>query len=181
MGAVSPGTPARGMMGPFPGLEIPGTRIHIDLVMGMNPVARMVYPWAVAWALASLVVAPASGAREPPLARAPQAAVAPILPPGRQSLSDLLNAPSPQRKAFANPTGGALARFGQALVLKPDLGACQSFIDGCHEGAIVTMPHDHIIRTMGAGLGVRLGGVRVEYAYGPYIGANFLGIRTRIP
>ncbi|WP_297396098.1 hypothetical protein, partial [Acidiferrobacter sp.] len=81
----------------------------------------------------------------------------------------------------AGAMGGALSNLGQALVLKPDLGACQSFVHGCHEGAIVTMPHNDVMRTMGAGLGMRVGGVRFEYAYGLHTGANFLGIRTRIP
>ncbi len=109
--------------------------------------------------------------------------VAPTFSPKQQSLMYLLNTP-PTRHARTHASaagGGALSTLGQALVLKPDLGACQSFSHGCHEGDIVTLPHNDVMRTMGAGLGMRVGGVRFEYAYGLHTGANFIGIRESIP
>ena len=109
--------------------------------------------------------------------------VAPIFMPKQQSLLYLLNTPPTRpRRAHAGAAGGsALSALGQALVLKPDLGACQSFKHGCREGDIVTLPHNDVMRTMGAGLGMRVGGVRFEYAYGLHTGANFIGIRKSIP
>ncbi len=109
--------------------------------------------------------------------------VAPIITPKQQSLMYLLNTPRARhaKGRVRRAGGGALSALGQALVLKPDLGACQSFAHGCHEGDIVTMPHNDVMQTMGAGLGMRVGGVRFEYAYGLHTGANFIGIRKSIP
>ncbi len=108
--------------------------------------------------------------------------VAPIFMPKQQSLLYLLNTPPARTtRAHDSGAGGTLSALGQALVLKPDLGACQSFAHGCREGDIVTLPHDNVMRTMGAGLGMRVGGMRLEYAYGLHTGANFIGIRESIP
>ena len=137
--------------------------------------------WTMALVLVGLMVSPAWAARRLHLSHPTQVPVALAVRPRQQSLMDLLNAPPPRSRPSAGAMGGALSNLGQALVLKPDLGACQSFVHGCHEGAIVTMPHNDVMRTMGAGLGMRFGGVRFEYAYGLHTGANFLGIRTRIP
>lgn len=106
------------------------------------------------------------------------------LPAKKPTLIELLN-PPPSTYASAergqSAGDGALSSLGQALVIKPDLGACQSFAHGCHEGAIVTMPHNDVMQTMGAGLGMRVGRLRFEYAYGLHTGANFIGIRSPIP
>lgn len=85
----------------------------------------------------------------------------------------------PKKRAASQ--GDPLGSISRALVLKPDLGACQSFKDGCREGAIVTMPTNNVMQTLGAGLGMRIGGVRFEYAYGLHTGANFIGIRSHLP
>ena len=100
----------------------------------------------------------------------------------RRPLLAVLNPPhhKPPKKRTASQ-GGPLGSISRVLVLKPDLGACQSFKDGCREGAIVTMPTNNVMQTLGAGLGMRIGGVRFEYAYGLHTGANFIGIRTHLP
>lgn len=108
--------------------------------------------------------------------------VARALAKPRRPLLAALN--PPHHKAAKKPAtshGGPLGSISRALVLKPDLGACQSFKNGCHEGAIVTMPTNNTMQTLGAGLGMRIGGVRFEYAYGLHTGANFIGIRSHLP
>ncbi len=100
----------------------------------------------------------------------------------RPPLARLLNrARAPARPTHTGGGSGLLGGIPGALVLKPDLGACQSYLDACHEGAIVKLPSRHILQTMGAGLGLDIGGVRLEYAHGLRTGANFIGIRGRIP
>ncbi len=110
--------------------------------------------------------------------------VARVLAKPRRPLLAVLNPPhhKPRKNSTqAKSQGGALKSLSQALVFKPDLGACQSFKNGCHEGAIVTMPTNNPMQTLGAGLGMRIGGIRFEYAYGLHTGANFIGIRSPIP
>jgi len=99
----------------------------------------------------------------------------------KRSLEDILNASPKGKVAPPKQIKGPLSSLSQALVIKPDLGACQSFINGCHEGDIVTMPNDNVMQTVGAGLGLRIGAIRFEYAHGLHSGANFIGIRSRIP
>lgn len=160
-----------------------GGRTHIDPVM-MTMILFLRdsrHRLAMAMVLASLVAGPAWAARARHPIHTVPVPMASAVQPRQQSLMDLLNTPPLRRRPPAGRVSGALSNLGQALVLKPDLGACQSFVHGCHEGAIVTMPHNDVMQTMGAGLGMRVGGVRFEYAYGLHTGANFLGIRTRIP
>ena len=166
-----------------PGFEILGGRTHIyPAMMTMTFHLRETRRWAMTLVLAgSLLVGPAWAAQPRHPVPMTHVAMAPTAQPWRQSLMDLLNTPPARRRPPPGQVAGALSSLGQALVLKPDLGACQSFVHGCHEGAIVTMPHNDVMQTMGAGLGMRVGGVRFEYAYGLHTGANFLGIRTRIP
>ena len=176
-------SPHRAILTRSPEFEIPGGRTHIyPAMMTMTFRLRETRRWAMTLVLAgSLLVGPAWAARLRHPAHGTHVPMAPAAQPRRQSLMDLLNTPPPRRRPPPDRVGGALSSLGQALVLKPDLGACQSFVHGCHEGAIVTMPHNDVMQTMGAGLGMRVGGVRFEYAYGLHTGANFLGIRTRIP
>lgn len=68
-----------------------------------------------------------------------------------------------------------------SLILKPDLGSCKEFSVACREGGIISPSPTHPLRTLGAGLGVRIGGVRLEYARGLQTGVNFIGVRTRFP
>lgn len=160
---------------------MPRGRTHIYVtMMTMTFSLCKTRHFATALVLAGVLAAPA-WAVPPRHTHAPRIPLVPIAQPRRQSLIDLLNTPPPRRRPPAGQVGGALSNLGQALVLKPDLGACPSFSHGCHEGAIVTMPHNNVMQTMGAGLGMRVGSVRFEYAYGLHTGANFLGIRTRIP
>ena len=164
--------------------EIRLDRTHVHLAMKtiflrMRPRGAQAAGLALALVIASPAMAGFAMHREHP----DYLQVAPIITPRQQSLMYLLNTPRAQH-ARAHPRsagGGPLSALGQALVLKPDLGACQSFSHGCHEGDIVTMPHNDVMQTMGAGLGMRVGGVRFEYAYGLHTGANFIGIRKRIP
>ncbi len=110
--------------------------------------------------------------------------VARALAKPRRPLLAALNPPhhKPRKKStLTESQDDPLKSLSQALVFKPDLGACQSFKNGCREGAIVTMPTNNAIQTLGAGLGMRIGGVRFEYAYGIHTGANFIGIRSHIP
>ncbi len=124
----------------------------------------------------------ARGAMGSDVTRSINAGVAQALAKPRRPLLGVLN--PPHHKALKKPTqshGGPLGSISRALVFKPDLGACQSFTNGCHEGAIVTMPTNNAMQTLGAGLGMRIGGVRFEYAYGLHTGANFIGIRSHLP
>lgn len=143
--------------------------------------SRTARRWASALALVGLMAAPALAARQIQWARSADGSVAPVFSPRQQSLMYLLNGVPARHRAAGEGGGGALAALGQALVLKPDLGACQAFVHGCHEGAIVTLPDHDVLRTLGAGLGMRLGSVRFEYAYGIHTGASFIGIRSSIP
>ncbi|MHB8253270.1 MAG: hypothetical protein ACYDEV_06115 [Acidiferrobacter sp.] len=115
------------------------------------------------------------------LPKLPGIAMLPIFAEPRHPLIDILNPHSYRPRAALSENHNPFAGISQALVVKPDLGACQSFANGCHEGAIVTMPNHNVMQTLGAGLGLRVGGVRFEYAHGLYTGANFIGIRSQIP
>ena len=164
--------------------EIRPDKTHVDPTMQMTSL-RM-HPAALQAAslvLALMIAWPAMAGVRLDRGYSTYLQVAPIFTPKQQSLLYLLNTPPTRpRRAHAGAAGGsALSALGQALVLKPDLGACQSFKHGCREGDIVTLPHNDVMRTMGAGLGMRVGGVRFEYAYGLHTGANFIGIRKSIP
>lgn len=164
--------------------EICPDRTHVPLAM--KTISLRMRPrglWAASIVLALLVALPAAARARLPREYPGYLQVAPVFTPEQQSLMYLLNTPRVRhaRTHARTAGGGALSTLGQALVLKPDLGACQSFAHGCHEGDIVTLPHNDVMQTMGAGLGMRVGGVRFEYAYGLHTGANFIGIRESIP
>ncbi len=94
------------------------------------------------------------------------------------SLADLLN---PVRSTQSQAQAGARSGIAGSLILKPDLGSCKTFAHACAEGGIISPVPLHPIRTLGAGVGLRLGGVRLEYARGLRTGTNFIGIRSRLP
>ncbi len=87
----------------------------------------------------------------------------------------------PLRPVSVQRTSAWSAILGESLVLKPDLGSCKTFARACAEGGIISPTPMHPIRTLGAGVGVRVGGVRLEYARGLQTGTNFIGIRSRLP
>ncbi|MDA8389957.1 MAG: hypothetical protein M0Z76_04355 [Gammaproteobacteria bacterium] len=93
-------------------------------------------------------------------------------------LADILN---PARLVQAPVGMGARSGIAGSLVLKPDLGSCKTFARACAEGGIISPVPLHPIRTLGAGVGLQLGGVRLEYARGLQTGTNFIGIRSRLP
>lgn len=121
------------------------------------------------------------GSKDVPDIAMPPAFVKPARPLVHLLNPPLHSVPGEKNSKSASARGGALGSLSHSLVFKPDLGACQSFTHGCHEGDIVTMPTHNTMNTLGAGLGMRIGGVRFEYAYGLRSRVNFIGIRTHIP
>lgn len=135
---------------------------------------------ATAMAVSTRSVVAAARKKGPPPKR-PHLSLKPVFVKPKKPLQKILN-PKPHKvDGHHHHAGGPLSSLSNALVFKPDLGACQSFKNGCHEGDIVTLPNNNVMQTMGAGLGMRVGGIRFEYAHGLHTGANFLGIRTHIP
>lgn len=117
--------------------------------------------------------------------KVPDLSVLPNFRAPRQPFIRALNAPrtgagTSNQLAESTSAASSWGALSDSLILKPNLGDCQSFAIACHEGDIVTTP-EHPLQTIGAGIGVRVGGVRFEYARGIHTGVNFLGIRTRFP
>ncbi|HUW98557.1 MAG TPA: hypothetical protein VMV40_06910 [Acidiferrobacter sp.] len=99
----------------------------------------------------------------------------------RQPLVEALNPHGQFSRTLDSGPPGLWDSLSQTFVLRPGLGTCQSFVDGCREGAIVTIPTNNVIETMGVGLGVQMGAVRFEYARGLHSGVDYVGIRSPIP
>jgi len=138
-------------------------------------------PWVLGLILVLGLVGGVRAAVAYGITKPPDVAVPSIFSEPRRPLFDLLN-PHHRRSPTTEPRAhNSLSGISQTLILKPDLGACQSFVNACHEGAIVTLPTDHVMQTMGAGLGIWVGGVRFEYAHGLHTGVNFVGIRSQLP
>ena len=150
--------------------------------MSDNILSRLAYrPWALGLALALVLTGQAGAAVASPSGKLPDIALLPLFTKPRRPLIDFLNPHQQQSFEQGLHEDNPLIGIAQALILKPDLGACQSFTNGCHEGGIVMMPTNNVMQTLGAGLGMQMGGVRLEYAHGLHTGVNFIGIRSSIP
>lgn len=168
----------RKYMGCYPGLPVahkagPMCLQFLSGSLYIGGMRRLRGSWAAMVMVVALMPRPGWAVNTPPyLSVEPR--FGPIVPPLLAALN-----PRPSRAAVA-PATPPSAR-GASLILKPDLGSCKEFADACREGGIVSPSPTHPLQTFGAGLGLRVGAVRFEYARGLRTGVNFIGIRTRFP